>query len=60
MLRQDDLTSPTSLSVPISEPFDRWPAIEIPPRLRLLCIGPDEPLWVSLTLQLDAEGCLEP
>jgi hypothetical protein len=61
MLRQDDLTSPTPFAIPISsEPFDRWPAIEIPPRLRLLCIGPEEPMWVSLTLQLDAEGCLEP
>ena len=32
----------------------------LPPRLRLLCVGPTEPSWVSLTLQLDAEGCLEP
>lgn len=32
----------------------------LPPRLRLLCIGALEPSWVSLTLQLDAEGCLEP
>jgi len=32
----------------------------LPPRLRLLCIGALEPSWVSLTLQLDAEGCMEP
>lgn len=30
------------------------------PRLRLLCVGPQEPSWVSLTLQLDADGCFEP
>jgi hypothetical protein len=33
---------------------------ELPSRLRLLCVGPVEPSWVSLTLQLDAEQCLEP
>ena len=33
---------------------------DLPTRLRLLCVGPEEPSWVSLTLQLDAEGCLEP
>ncbi len=32
----------------------------LPPLLRLLCIGTDEPSWVNLTLQLDAEGCSEP
>lgn len=32
----------------------------LPPRMRLLCIGALEPSWVSLTLQLDAEGCTEP
>ncbi len=32
----------------------------LPPRLRLLCVGPQEPSWVSIMLQLDAEGCLEP
>jgi len=28
--------------------------------LRLLCVGSVEPSWVSLTLQLDALGCVEP
>jgi DNA-binding NarL/FixJ family response regulator len=32
----------------------------LPTRLRLLCVGNDEPSWVSLTLQLDALGCVEP
>lgn len=32
----------------------------LPTRLRLLCIGSVEPSWVSLTLQLDARGCVEP
>jgi len=33
---------------------------ELPTRLRLLCVGSSEPSWVSLTLQLDALGCVEP
>jgi len=40
-----------------SSPFDEN---TFPARLRLLCIGPQEPNWISLTLKLDAEGCLEP
>lgn len=32
----------------------------MPTRLRLLCVGNVEPSWVSLTLQLDALGCVEP
>jgi len=32
----------------------------LPHRLRLLCIAPQEPCWINLTLQLDAEGCQEP
>lgn len=32
----------------------------LPTRLRLLCVGSPEPSWVSLTLQLDALGCVEP
>lgn len=32
----------------------------LPTRLRLLCVGSTEPSWVSLTLQLDALGCVEP
>lgn len=34
--------------------------MRLPSRLRLLCVGHNEPSWASLTLQLDAEGCLEP
>ncbi len=32
----------------------------LPTRLRLLCVGPREPSWIGLTLQLDAEGGIEP
>lgn len=32
----------------------------LPPLLRLLCIGTEEPSWVNVTLKLDAEGCSEP
>lgn len=32
----------------------------LPSRLRLLCVGAEEPAWVGLTLQLDSEGCVEP
>ena len=33
---------------------------QLPARLRLLCVGAREPSWVGLTLQLDAEGGIEP
>ena len=33
---------------------------QLPARLRLLCVGPREPSWISLTLQLDAAGGIEP
>jgi len=33
---------------------------ELPGRLRLLAIAPCEPSWVNLTLQLDAQRCVEP
>ena len=33
---------------------------QLPTRLRLLCVGSREPSWVGLTLQLDAEGGIEP
>lgn len=42
-----------------TENFDRN-TTGLPPRMRLLCIGALEPSWVSMTLQLDAEGCTEP
>ena len=28
--------------------------------LRLLCVGPEEPDWIGLSLQLDAVGCVDP
>ncbi len=33
---------------------------ELSARLRLLCVGSREPSWINLTLQLDAEGGIEP
>lgn len=39
---------------------DAGQSIKLPLRLRLLCVGECEPSWVTLTLQLDAEGCIEP
>ena len=33
---------------------------ELPSRLRLLCVCPQEPSWIGLNLQLDGEGCVEP
>ncbi|MBI3861405.1 MAG: hypothetical protein HY290_05875 [Planctomycetia bacterium] len=32
----------------------------LPTSLRLLCVGSVEPSWVTLTLQLDSLGCMEP
>jgi hypothetical protein len=34
--------------------------VEVSHRLRLLWIGEQEPSWIGLALQLDADGCLEP
>ncbi|MDA0282447.1 MAG: hypothetical protein O3B13_04475 [Planctomycetota bacterium] len=36
------------------------PSSGLPPEFRLLCVGPTEPDWIGLTLQLDAVGCIEP
>jgi hypothetical protein len=36
------------------------PSSGLPPEFRLLCVGPTEPDWVGLTLQLDAVGCNDP
>lgn len=33
---------------------------QLPARLRLLCVGSREPSWIGMTLQLDAEGGIEP
>ena len=33
---------------------------QLPTRLRLLCVGTREPSWIGMTLQLDAEGGIEP
>ena len=43
----------------VAEPRDAGSG-GLPTRLRLLCVGSIEPSWVSLTLQLDALGCVEP
>jgi len=59
MQRQEDIPARPPRVVSLSEPLPRHVPIELPPRFRLLCIGPIEPLWVGLTLQLDAEGCTE-
>ncbi len=45
--------------------LDEAPAViehryRLPTRLRLLCVGRQQPSWVNLTLQFDAEGCHEP
>jgi hypothetical protein len=47
---------------------ESWSAdsLAVPPRtslnreLRLLCVGPEEPDWIGLSLQLDAVGCVDP
>jgi DNA-binding NarL/FixJ family response regulator len=45
----------------LAEPSELATGIGVlPTRLRLLCVGSVEPSWVSLTLQLDALGCVEP
>jgi hypothetical protein len=36
------------------------PSSGVPPEFRLLCVGPTEPDWIGLTLQLDAVGCNDP
>ncbi|MBI1311596.1 hypothetical protein GC176_09840 [bacterium] len=51
-----------------STPADVWPAdllaetyrSSLSGEFRLLCVGPLEPDWIGLTLQLDAAGCVEP
>jgi len=42
------------------EPLTAVGLSSLPARLRLLCVGEVEPSWIGLTLQLDAEGCVEP
>jgi hypothetical protein len=36
------------------------PQSSLPPGFRLLCIGPHEPDWIGMALQLDAAGCHDP
>lgn len=52
---QDDLNSGQN-----SEWLSAPPHSGLPPEFRLLCVGPTEPDWIGLTLQLDAVGCLDP
>ena len=40
--------------------LDAPPSSGLPPEFRLLCVGPTEPDWIGLTLQLDAVGCNDP
>src|SRR5438445_308427 len=55
------MSATDGLSNTLAEPPGLEPAIgELPTGLRLLCVGSVEPSWVSLTLQLDALGCVEP
>ncbi len=55
------MVADNGMSTPEAEPTeDASGHRKLPSRLRLLCVGPREPSWVNLTLQLDAEGCLEP
>lgn len=39
---------------------EQTPSGQLPTRLRLLCVASREPSWISLTLQLDAEGVFQP
>ena len=48
-------TSVAPPSEPVSSSPDR-----LPTHLNLLCIGPEEPSWIALSLHLDALGCHEP
>lgn len=44
-----------------NDPADESPASgSLPSKLRLLCVASHEPSWISLTLQLDAHGGVEP
>jgi hypothetical protein len=56
MMLQDELSFSADHDVG-AEPVA---AGQLPARLRLLCVGTREPSWVGLTLQLDAEGGIEP
>lgn len=44
----------------IALPERRTPPVDLPAGLRLLCVGCDEPAWVSLYLHLDGMGCIAP
>lgn len=54
------MISPDRQSSPPEVLDDESVPLRLPARLRLLCLGGDEPSWISLTLQLDACGCTEP
>lgn len=54
------LNSPTHSPLPSDLMNRPLPEQGLPGSLRLLCISPEEPSWIGLTLQLDAEGCHEP
>ncbi len=45
---------------PLSAPTSVTTLAALPMHMRVLCLSAVEPSWISLTLQLDAAGCLEP
>ena len=54
------MTSHDNFHFPAEPVIDLGRNSRLPPLLRLLCIGTEEPSWINLTLKLDAEGCSEP
>jgi hypothetical protein len=40
--------------------FAALPQSGLPDRFRMLCVGPKEPDWIGMALQLDAAGCHDP
>jgi hypothetical protein len=45
---------------PLSQPMSVTTLAALPIHMRVLCLSAVEPSWITLTLQLDAAGCLEP
>ncbi len=53
-------TRPTHVSPGSAEASGVSARRPLPAELQLLFVGPEEPSWTLLTLQLDREGCTEP
>ncbi|MEO1999068.1 MAG: hypothetical protein ABGZ17_27795 [Planctomycetaceae bacterium] len=45
---------------PLSQPMSVTTLAALPIHMRVLCLSAIEPSWITLALQLDAAGCLEP